>query len=53
MATLELPHWLMIGGAVLILAGFIGLAASRKKEVETGAAGSEAEDAKSGASQTE
>ena len=24
MAFLELPHWLMIGGVVLIVAGFIG-----------------------------
>jgi hypothetical protein len=31
------PEGLMIGGAVLALAGFIGLAMSRKTEVETGA----------------
>jgi hypothetical protein len=29
------PYWLMIGGAVLVLAGIIGFAVSRKKEVES------------------
>ena len=36
MPTLQPPHWLMIGGAFLVLAGVIGLAVSRKKEVESG-----------------
>jgi hypothetical protein len=31
------PEGLMIGGAVLALAGFIGLSLSRKTEVESGA----------------
>ena len=31
---MELPHWLMLGGAFLVLAGVIGLASSRKKTVE-------------------
>jgi hypothetical protein len=34
MAALELPHWLVISGAVLVLAGFIGLVVSGKKEIE-------------------
>ena len=34
MASLGLPHWLMIGGFVLVLAGFIGLALTRHTEVE-------------------
>jgi hypothetical protein len=34
MAALELPHWLVISGAVLVLAGFIGLVVSGEKEVE-------------------
>jgi len=38
MPTLQPPHWLMIGGAFLVLAGVIGLAVSRKKEVESGTA---------------
>jgi LPXTG-motif cell wall-anchored protein len=35
MPLLELPHWLMIAGALLVIAGFIGLAFRRKNEVET------------------
>ena len=31
---MELPHWLMVGGAFLVLAGVIGLASSRKKTAE-------------------
>jgi hypothetical protein len=34
MASIELPHWIMIGGAFLVIAGFVGLALTRKKEVE-------------------
>jgi hypothetical protein len=33
-ASIELPHWIMIGGAFLVIAGFIGLALTRNKEVE-------------------
>jgi hypothetical protein len=35
MASLGLPHWLMIGGALLVLSGFIGFALCRNKEVKT------------------
>ena len=31
LASLELPHWLMIAGALLVVAGFIGLLISGKK----------------------
>jgi hypothetical protein len=31
MASLELPHWLMIAGALLVVAGFIGILVSGKK----------------------
>lgn len=31
MASLELPHWLMIAGALLVVAGFIGVLVSGKK----------------------
>ena len=31
---MELPHWLMIAGAILIAMGFLGLALTRNKEVE-------------------
>lgn len=31
MALLELPHWLMIAGALLVVAGFIGVLVSRSK----------------------
>jgi hypothetical protein len=34
MAWMQLPHWIMIGGAFLVIAGFIGLALSRNKAVE-------------------
>ncbi len=30
-----LPHWLIIGGALLVVAGLIGLALSRNKAVES------------------
>jgi hypothetical protein len=35
MPLLELPHWLLIAGGLLVLAGSIGLAFSVKNEVET------------------
>jgi hypothetical protein len=36
LSSIELPHWLMIGGAILIAMGFLGLAIfTRKKEVAT------------------
>ena len=36
LASLELPHWLMIAGALLVVAGFVGVLVSGKKleEVE-------------------
>jgi hypothetical protein len=34
MPTLELPHWLVLAGAFLVIAGGIGLAISRKKAAE-------------------
>jgi hypothetical protein len=34
MASLELPHWLMIAGASLVVAGFIGVLVSGKKADE-------------------
>jgi hypothetical protein len=33
LSSIELPHWLMIGGASLIAMGFLGLAFTRHKEV--------------------
>jgi hypothetical protein len=33
--SIELPHWLMIGGAILIAMGFLGLAFTRNKEAAT------------------
>ena len=35
LSSIELPHWLMIGGAILIAMGFLGLAFARNKEVAT------------------
>jgi LPXTG-motif cell wall-anchored protein len=36
LSSIELPHWLMIVGAVLIAIGFLGLAFTRKnKEAAT------------------
>jgi hypothetical protein len=35
LSSIELPHWLMIGGAILIAVGFLGLALVRNKEVAT------------------
>jgi hypothetical protein len=34
MPLLELPHWLMIVGAVLVVVGFFGLAFSRRNKAE-------------------
>jgi hypothetical protein len=33
LSSIELPHWLMIGGAILTAMGFLGLALTRNKEV--------------------
>jgi hypothetical protein len=35
LSSIELPHWLMIAGAILIAMGFLGLAFFRNKEVAT------------------
>ena len=35
LSSIELPHWLMIGGAILATMGFLGLAFTRNKEVAT------------------
>jgi hypothetical protein len=35
LSSIELPHWLMIGGAILIAMGFLGLAFTRNKETAT------------------
>lgn len=35
MLALELPHWLMISGSALVMAGLIGLGFSRNKQVES------------------
>jgi hypothetical protein len=35
LSSIELPRWLMIGGAILIAMGFLGLAITRNKEVAT------------------
>jgi hypothetical protein len=35
LSSIELPHWLMIGGAILTAMGFLGLAFARNKEVAT------------------
>jgi hypothetical protein len=32
-SSIELPHWLMIGGAVLTAMGLLGLAFTRNKEI--------------------
>jgi hypothetical protein len=34
MASLGLPHWLMIAGALLVVAGFVGVQVSGKKPEE-------------------
>jgi len=33
---MELPHWLIIGGTVLVMTGFFGLALSRDRRAATG-----------------
>jgi hypothetical protein len=35
LSSIELPHWLMIAGAVLLAMGFLGLAFTRNKEAAT------------------
>lgn len=35
MLALELPHWLMISGTALVMAGLIGLGFTRNKQVES------------------
>ena len=35
MALLELPHWLIIAGVVLLFAGSAGLALNRNKDVDS------------------
>jgi hypothetical protein len=35
LSSIELPHWLMIGGAILTAIGFVGLAFTRNREVAT------------------
>jgi len=35
MLALELPHWLMIAGSALVIAGIVGLALDRNKQVES------------------
>jgi hypothetical protein len=35
MASLGLPHWLIIGGVILVFSGLAGFALSRNKDVET------------------
>jgi hypothetical protein len=32
LSSIQLPHWLMIGGAILAVMGFLGLAFTRNKE---------------------
>jgi hypothetical protein len=32
--SLELPHWLMLAGALLVIAGCLGLAISRAAEID-------------------
>jgi hypothetical protein len=41
LSSIELPHWLMIAGALLVAIGFMGLAFTRNKEVATNNPGSE------------
>jgi hypothetical protein len=35
LSSIELPHWLIIGGVILIAMGFLGLAFTRNKEAAT------------------
>jgi hypothetical protein len=41
LSSIELPHWLMIGGALLVAIGLLGLAFARNKEIATNNPGSE------------
>jgi len=34
LSAMEYPHWLMVAGAVLVVAGFIGLAFRQNRTVE-------------------
>jgi len=34
-SAMEYPHWLMVAGAILVAAGFIGLAFHRNRTVQT------------------
>lgn len=34
MLALELPHWLIVAGGALVMAGLIGLGLTRNKQVE-------------------
>jgi hypothetical protein len=35
LSSIELPHWLMIAGAILIAIGFLGLVFTRNKQAAT------------------
>jgi hypothetical protein len=35
LSSIELPHWLMIAGAILIAMGFLGLVFTRNKQAAT------------------
>jgi hypothetical protein len=35
LSAMEYPHWMMMAGAILVAAGFIGLAFHRNRNVET------------------
>jgi hypothetical protein len=35
LSAMEYPHWMMMAGAILVAAGFIGLAFHRNRSVET------------------
>lgn len=41
MASLGLPHWLMIAGALLVIAGFVGVLLSGKTADEVGSSSDE------------
>jgi|tagenome__1003787_1003787.scaffolds.fasta_scaffold12691517_1 hypothetical protein len=35
MLALELPHWLIVAGSALVMAGLIGLGLNRNKQIES------------------